>query len=816
MSVLKRFAWLCIGFFGFFQLVSPSMVEAKSADRETTASALEGTSHRRLDAKSALRYFQLVTAFDEATNAVAAQAVTYASAAERLEELGAEHAALFKLDSSKQYLYERSTGKLFRLELQAGSPPKVVRILDRKLTPEEGQVYLASESARAGLVAKQQDALAQISEQEAAAAQVVADLKREFGVDESMWTDLYLVPGRSDVMLVQGRYPVQSPVPIVPTKSGEIPNKTFWVYNVDFEFPEKSRSMISRTISKIGGLDAEAPQDVSFVSQEGAEEQVAVQSLAALLKNGNFSVEGDTLSVRTPAFNGEFVARDSITPAISNLLMSVRDSGYYIAGLGQSVQMPSNGVLTVKVDSGRVGDVTVAFTGVTNETGQVASDGKWYSGDQIKRRFNKAAPGKPFDYGAVYNALSDANENQDIAVNTDVSIRQERGVDGSVARTADLTLEVKEARPIHGSIEIGNDGSAQSGNWWMGATLRHQNLTKHDDVLSIEAQTALEDSELYAISGSYTLPYYWLHGGAFSIYGGYSELDINNLVPGIGVSGMGKYAGIRLSHRLLDTRDHQIELAVGQTFRYIEEELDFDGYVADSRDVTVAPYYAQLSWQQKRLDSLGGRSFAMVEVSRNISDWMGTSNDAEMQRMRVWADADYMVERFQFARLQALSGLGDLSSGLESRWTLFARGVGQIADGPLVSMEQLGLGGAATVRGYEEREKLGDDGAYASFELRTPVFSGVLPSMVRWFDSDSDWKLLDRLQLIAFLDMGWTKTRRALPGEDSHSYLLSIGPGLRYALSQHALLRLDWGFPIEETFESDHAGRGHLNFQLQF
>jgi hypothetical protein len=46
--------------------------------------------------------------------------------------------------------------------------------------------------------------------------------------------------------------------------------------------------------------------------------------------------------------------------------------------------------------------------------------------------------------------------------------------------------------------------------------------------------------------------------------------------------------------------------------------------------------------------------------------------------------------------------------------------------------------------------------------------------------------------------------------------LLSVGPGLRYSLSEYALLRLDWGFPLEETFESDHAGRGHLNFQLQF
>ena len=817
MRVFIRMSCLSAVFLYVFTACFSVQAGVKPIGREEAASVLEGTSHRRLDAKSALRYFQLVTSFDEATNAVAVQAAAYAETAERMASLDAEHTVLFRLEPSKQYLYERSTGKLFRLEVQAGTPPKVVRILDRKLTPEEGQAYLAAQGARADMIAKQQDVIAQISEQEAVAVAALASLKNEFGVDENAWADMYLLPGRADVMLVLGRYPVQSPVPVVPTKSGEMPDKTMWVYNVNFEFPEKSRTVISRMIENLNGLESGETKEMKFTSKEGAEEHVMVLPLASLLKHGNFSVEGDNrLSVRANAFNGEFVSPESVAPAVSNLLNAVRESGYYIAGLGQSVQAPSNGVLTVKVDSGRVGDVKVAFAGVTNEAGQVASDGKWYSGEQIKRRFNKSASGKPFDYGALYNALSDANENQDISVDTDVSIRQERGADGSVARTADLTLEVKEAFPIHGSIEIGNDGSAQSGNWWMGATLRHQNLTKHDDVLSIEAQTALEDSTLYAVSGSYMIPHYWLNGGAFSLYGGYSELDINNLVPGIGVSGMGKYAGVRLSQRLLDTRDHQIELAIGQTFRYVEEKLDFDGYTASSRDATIAPYYAQLIWQQKRLDALAGRSFAMLEISRNIGDWMGTSNDAEMQEMRVWADADYMIERFQLARLQALSGLSNLSDGLESRWTLFARGVGQISDGPLVSMEQLGAGGAATVRGYEEREKLGDDGAYASFELRTPVLSGVLPSFVRWFDPDSDWTILDRLQLIAFMDMGWLKVRRSLPGEDNHSYLLSVGPGLRYALSQHALLRLDWGFPIEETFESDNAGRGHLNFQLQF
>jgi len=61
-----------------------------ASERDEVVKALENTEHRRSDARSALRFFQLVTAFDDATHAVAAQATAYAEATERLEALEAE------------------------------------------------------------------------------------------------------------------------------------------------------------------------------------------------------------------------------------------------------------------------------------------------------------------------------------------------------------------------------------------------------------------------------------------------------------------------------------------------------------------------------------------------------------------------------------------------------------------------------------------------------------------------------------------------------------------------------------------------------
>jgi hemolysin activation/secretion protein len=48
-------------------------------------------------------------------------------------------------------------------------------------------------------------------------------------------------------------------------------------------------------------------------------------------------------------------------------------------------------------------------------------------------------------------------------------------------------------------------------------------------------------------------------------------------------------------------------------------------------------------------------------------------------------------------------------------------GEGQVATQPLVSIEQFGIGGLGSVRGYQEGELYGDNGWYVQTELRAPV-----------------------------------------------------------------------------------------------
>jgi len=814
--------------------VCGSLATAQSPSREEVAKALEGVSHKRLDVKSAVRFFELIVDFEAATNQFANAVLDYTAATSSIITLEEAHAAAFGLERGKDYFYDRAAGKLYRLDVQTGNPPTITRVEVKDMAPADGDAYTAASAAlravRAEYAAGQREALDNMEKGEAKVAAVLAAMGKDFGVVNPAWVDMYVAPGSMDVLLVYGQEPAdgrpretadgtlfvhgaefkqgagQSVAVAPPPKPRVIPDGAVLMNSVSFTFPENSKQVIARVAEAAKNLNAAEPVVVGVVVEPPAEEngeggvveEVEVVELSALLTSGRATVSDGVLTIRSASPEGDIVAKDSVMPAVTNLLAAVRESGYYIAGLGAALEAPSEaGVLTVHVDPGRVGEVRVTFNGRTNELGEAVSDGRWYSGRQIRRRFGNSTQGKPFDYNALYESLSEANENQDLKLDTDVKIRQETDDDGMVARVADLTLDVQERMPIHGGLEVGNDGSHQSGHWWIGGNLRHQNLTKNDDVLSVEASLALEDASLWSLAGSYMLPHYYSGGGMFGVFGGYSKLDINNLVPGIGVSGVGKYFGARISQRMLESRDYRVEAAFGQTYRWSSETLDFDGKAVNTRTSRVAPYFVQLNWQQKKLDAADGRSFAMIEASHNFAGWMGTSESLETQR--VGAEKDYTVFRAQAARLQ---GLGRPEKAVDSRWTVFARAVGQVCTGPLISAEQYGLGGAATVRGYDEREALGDNAAFGSVELRTPILGLVKR---------------DRLQFVTFVDGGCVNLRNRQPGEAGNDTLISLGAGLRYAIWEHAMLRFDWGFPLHETYVTEAGpGRGHLNVQVQF
>lgn len=133
--------------------------------------------------------------------------------------------------------------------------------------------------------------------------------------------------------------------------------------------------------------------------------------------------------------------------------------------------------------------------------------------------------------------------------------------------------------------------------------------------------------------------------------------------------------------------------------------------------------------------------------------------------------------------------------------TLFLiRADAQLADRALVPLEQIGVGGQETVRGYRQDLLLSDSGFLASAEFRLPILRAREVSGV--------------LQLTPFIDFGTAFNNSGRPNPDPNT-LASIGLGLRWQQSNRLTARFDWGLPLVDVNSRDRTlqERG-FNFSL--
>jgi len=335
-------------------------------------------------------------------------------------------------------------------------------------------------------------------------------------------------------------------------------------------------------------------------------------------------------------------------------------------------------------------------------------------------------------------------------------------------------------------------------------------------VLTINPASTFDQS-LQSIAASYELPHHLGNGGHTTVYGGYSKLDADDVVPSIGVQGSGWFVGIEESYNLIDDHDRQVSVSAGIVRRYFEEQLIVAGLPAGEQPITLMPAYLTVGYTDRTPDLLGGRNFATLAGYYNLGNHLGASDKQDFADMRVGAEPDYLIGRAQLARLQPLFGRTDDLGQQIHQWMLFLRLEGQLANTPLVPAEELQFGGPASVRGYAINSRLGDDGVFGTVELRTPVLLDLLRTTALGAGAAKGSSTpFDRLQFVAFFDAGRTRVQEPLPGEESGTTLASWGLGMRLAATQHVQFKLDWGVPLINKISDDNSSAFYLDMQVQF
>ncbi|MGK7927857.1 MAG: ShlB/FhaC/HecB family hemolysin secretion/activation protein, partial [Spirulina sp.] len=232
------------------------------------------------------------------------------------------------------------------------------------------------------------------------------------------------------------------------------------------------------------------------------------------------------------------------------------------------------------------------------------------------------------------------------------------------------------------------------------------------------------------------------------------------------------------------------ELALGLTFSWQDSqtELGLDDIGpfplsagADSQGSTriAALRFIQEWTQRSAIHVLALRS----QFSLGLEDFFGSSSTLEPP------DSDFFVWR----------GQGQWVRLLAPDFSLILRGDVQLADRPLVPLEQVGVGGATTVRGYRQEALLTDSAALFSAEVRLPLLRA------------SDVNGI--LHLAPFIDFGtaWNNN-----GENPDpNTLVGTGLGLSWQMNNFSA-RVDWGIPLVSiTSSGDSLQEDGIYFTIQ-
>ncbi len=437
------------------------------------------------------------------------------------------------------------------------------------------------------------------------------------------------------------------------------------------------------------------------------------------------------------------------------------------------------GVVTIRVVEGKVSNVRV-------------QGARFHSDDNIRASLPDLQAANTPRLRRIDTQIELANENPSKRVQ--VLLRPGQNP-GDVA--ADLT--VLDRSPVSYSLSLDDTGNERTGRFRAGFGWQHANVFGIDDVASLQYQTSVsKPGQVSVFSAFYRHPVPgWLM--VFDGYYAFSDVDGGSGGSNAGnlrINGRGNMVGLRATWLLprWGEVDQRLSLAVDR--REYLNRCEIDGLAGvdcgpAGRDVAVTPLsldYAlrgnsPLSWSLT-LTALG-----------NLK--LGGANGAE--------------ENFSDSRPGAKQGFGAfrMVSSVQhelSDWQLRARLSLQWTQQALVAGEQFGLGGAASVRGYEEREQTGDKGFVATLEVGTPEFLTRATA-----DEPS-------LRAFAFTDGGSVANNLDAPCalDKTRCSLASAGLGLAFE-RQRLQARLTAAVALKEgVLTKRHDTRAHFSANLSF
>ncbi len=446
--------------------------------------------------------------------------------------------------------------------------------------------------------------------------------------------------------------------------------------------------------------------------------------------------------VTAPYLNRELTSEDLEALRVALTLLYV-NNGYVNSGAILPDQSVTEGAITFQIIEG-------ALTGVQ------VNGNRWFRSSYFQKRFNLDA-GPPLNINSLQRRLQLLLEDPRIQrLNAELKpgLRRGEGI---------LDVRVEETTPYKLSFLYNNYQSPSVGDDRGIVILEHQNLTGNGDIATAQYGRSKGLDPLLDFKYSFpltaydtTLSFQYRKNTFAVVEEPFQDLDLDSTSD---------VYTIALRQPIYRTLNSEVALEFsGERLSHetslLGERFSFEPGARNGRSVVTALRAVQ-EWVHR---TQGQVIAARSRFSFGINALGATSNGGGVPDGRFFA----WLGQFQWVRR-----LGILDS-----YSIFRTDL-QLSDDPLLSLEQISVGGRYSVRGYRENTMLRDRAIITSLETRVPLVRNMF-----WADF---------VELAPFVDFGrgWNRERKTPAPQD----IASVGVGVRWALTT------SWPVPIRPQFE---------------
>lgn len=483
--------------------------------------------------------------------------------------------------------------------------------------------------------------------------------------------------------------------------------------------------------------------------QSPTQPDVNPQTLAETLIVERFEFVGNTvfsdkeLASVTDAYLKRPITFNDLLQLRSELTKLYVDRGYITSGVIIPPQTVKGGVVVMQVVEGSLENINVTGTRRLNPK---------YIRDRLA-----IAAGKPLSRDRLLTGLQLLQLDPLIkSISTDLQAGIRPG-------TNILEVKVTEADSFSTQLTLDNQRSPSVGSFRRRINLNEANLLGLGDGLSV-GYTNTDGSNGFDVS--YSLPVNPRNGKLTFSYGNTNSDVIERPFNSLDINSQSQYYELTYRQPLRQTPTQDFSVGITASHQASQTFLGFDNIGAfplavgadnEGRTKVSAIRFFQEWTQRSSQQVIAARS----QFSLGLGILDATINQDE-------PDSRFLSWRGQAQWLRQLAP--DTLVLLQTDM--------QLSDRKLLGLEQIGIGGQTTVRGYRQDQLLTDNGVQATAEIRLPiarVSQGVL-------------------QLTPFVDIGtgWNNSG----SNPRTNTLIGTGMGLLWRQGNNLTARLDWGIPL--------------------